>query len=138
MSEALKFTADIVSAHVSNNEVAREELPQLIEAVHGVFVRVGREPGKPAKPTPAVSVKKSVTKDVLICLECGKKQKTLKRHLRTGHGLTPDEYRERYRLKADYPMVAAAYSQVRSEMAKKIGLGRKGQASRKARKKRSS
>ena len=82
MSDALKFTADIVAAHVSNNDVARDELPQLIQSVHDVLARAGREPEKPAKPTPAVSVRSSVTKVALICLECGKKQKTLKRHLK--------------------------------------------------------
>ena len=137
VSDALKFTADIVAAHVSNNDVARDELPQLIQSVHDVLARAGREPEKPAKPTPAVSVRSSVTKVALICLECGKKQKTLKRHLKTGHGLTPDEYRERYSLKSSYPMVAPAYSAERSEMAKKIGLGTKGQGRRKAKKKRS-
>jgi len=138
VSDALRFTADIVAAHVSNNDVARDELPQLIQDVHGVLTRAGREPEKPARRTPAVSVKSSVTKAFLICLECGKKQKTLKRHLKTGHGLTPDEYRDRYGLKPDYPMVAPAYSAVRSEMAKKIGLGRKKQGREKAKKKRSS
>ena len=137
VTEALKFTANIIAAHVSNNDVARDELPQLIQDVHDVLARAGREPEQPVKPTPAVSVRSSITKAALICLECGKKQKMLKRHLLTSHGLTPNDYRERYGLKSDYPMVAAAYSATRSEFAKKIGLGRKGQGRKRAKKKRS-
>ena len=132
MSDALRLTANMVSAHVSNNDVAPGEVSQLIHSVHDVLSRLGREPAEPEKSTPAVPVKKSITRNALICLECGKRQKTLKRHLKTGHGLTPDEYRKRYGLRSEYPMVAPAYSEERSEMAKKIGLGIKGKGRKKA------
>ena len=134
VSEAIRLAVDIVSAHVSNNDVAPDELPLIIRSIHDVLARAGSEPETPAKPTPAVSVRKSITRNVLICLECGRKQKTLKRHLRTSHDLTPDEYRAKHSLKAHYPMVAPAYAKERSEMAKKIGLGRQGRGRKRARK----
>ena len=120
------LTADIVSAHVSNNALQVSEVPGLVSSVHAALASLG-EPETAAQelPTPAVSVRASVRKDHLVCLEDGKRMKMLKRHLRTEHGLTPDEYRARWRLPADYPMVASAYAASRRELAVKIGLGRK-------------
>jgi len=125
MSTVLRLTANVVSAHVANNEVSRENLPRLIEDTHGALARADREPEKPVEAKPVVSLKASITIAALICLACGKKQKTLKRHLMTAYDLTPADYRERYGLRSDYPMVAPGYSKERSEMAKRIGLGTK-------------
>lgn len=123
----LTLTADIVAAHVSNNHVAVNDLPQLIQNVHGALSAL---PGIGAraepKPEPKVPVRSSVKPDYLVCLEDGKKMKTLKRHLMNDHQLTPNQYRERWGLAADYPMVAPNYSAARSAMAKSLGLGRKG------------
>lgn len=123
--EMLSLTAEIVAAHVGNNSVPVNELPQLIADVHRALSNVGSVPAQPERPTPAVPVKKSVTPDYIICLEDGKKLKMLKRHLKTAYNMTPEEYRERWGLPADYPMVAPNYAEHRSTLAKKIGLGTK-------------
>lgn len=123
----IEFTADIVSAYVSNNSVAANDVPALIGEVFSALSRVGTgavaAPAEPAKP--AVSVKKSITPDYLICLEDGKKFKSLKRHLRTMYNMSPEQYREKWGLAADYPMVAPNYAEARSRLAKEMGLGQK-------------
>ncbi len=121
----LRLTAQIVSAHVEHNTVQAEALPNLIEKVYKTLRDVGQAPVEPAKPVPAVAVKQSVRPDFIICLEDGKKLKMLKRHLMTVYKMTPAQYRARWGLPADYPMVAPSYAKVRSSLAKKIGLGRK-------------
>jgi predicted transcriptional regulator len=121
----LGLTAQIVSAHVSNNPVSTEVLPTLIQDVYRTLASVGREPAQPERPQPAVPVKKSVLPDYIICLEDGKKLKMLKRHLKTAYKMTPEQYRERWQLPPDYPMVAPSYARHRSSLAKKIGLGTK-------------
>ncbi len=123
--DVLGLTAQIVSAHVSNNSITPDALPALIQDVYRTLSGVGREVEQPDKPQPAVPVKKSVFADYLVCLEDGKKLKMLKRHLKTAYGLTPDQYRERWGLPPDYPMVAPSYADHRSSLAKKIGLGTK-------------
>jgi len=127
------ITADIVSAYVSNNSVAHADLPKLIAEVHTALLRLAKgetqEDTVEAKPLPAVPVKKSVTPDYIISLEDGKKYKSLKRHLSANYNMTPDQYREKWGLPADYPMVAPNYAKARSELAKQMGLG---QARRKA------
>ena len=125
--EIIDMTADIVSAYVGNNTVGASDLPDLIQQVHSALNGVTAEgAGRPQEPLkPAVSIKKSITPDYLICLEDGKKLKMLKRHLKTAYDMTPDDYRERWGLPSDYPMVAPNYAAQRSEFAKKIGLGRK-------------
>jgi predicted transcriptional regulator len=121
----IKLTADIVSAYVSNNSVPSSDLPALIGQVHSALTRVssgqGESPAEP--PKPAISVKKSITADHIVCLEDGKKFKSLKRHLRTQYGMTPEQYREKWGLPADYPMVAPNYAAARSHLAKQMGLG---------------
>ena len=124
VSELLELTTEIVSAHASNNSIAQGDLPQLIQNVYKTLAEVGSAQDVPEKPRPAVSVKKSIFPDYIVCLEDGKKLKMLKRHLRAAYGMTPDEYRAKWSLPADYPMVAPNYSKQRSEYAKKIGLGR--------------
>jgi predicted transcriptional regulator len=126
-SEALvTLTADIVSAHVSNNSVAVSDLPVLIQNVFGALSGLGGKPAAlEAKQEPAVSVRASIRPDYIICLEDGKKLKMLKRHLMTHYQLTPDEYRAKWNLSADYPMVAPNYAEQRRVLAKKIGLGTK-------------
>ena len=127
-SDALiELTADVVAAYVSNNPVPVGELPNLIADVHAALGRVGSvaEPVQVDKPKPAVNPKKSVHDDYIICLEDGKKFKSLKRHLMTHYGLTPEQYREKWGLEASYPMVAPSYAAARSQLAKKMGLGRK-------------
>jgi len=121
----IELTADIVTAYVSNNPVPVTELPGLIAQIHSSISRLGAqlEPEQ-EKRTPRVPIKKTITADYIISLEDGKQYRTLKRHLGT-LGLTPDEYRAKWSLPADYPMVAAAYSATRSELAKKVGLGRR-------------
>jgi predicted transcriptional regulator len=125
-AELLKLTADIVAAHVSNNKLAANELPQLIAQVHASLLDTGGPAAPPQRPTPAVPVKRSVTVDHIVCLEDGKKLKMLKRHLKTSYDMTPEQYRERWGLPADYPMVAPNYAKKRSQLAKKIGLGKRG------------
>ena len=120
----LTLTADIVAAHVSNNSVAVNDLPNLIQNVHSALAGISTSRSAPeAKPEPKVSVRASVKPDYIVCLEDGKKQKMLKRHLMTNHGMTPDEYRQKWGLAADYPMVAPNYAVARSQLAKKMGLG---------------
>lgn len=121
----IELAADIVSAYVSNNSVPSAELPSLINDVHGALLKVAGgfvEPQAEA-PKPAISVKKSITPDYIICLEDGKKFKSLKRHLRTQYNMSPEQYREKWGLPVDYPMVAPNYAKARSELAKEMGLG---------------
>ena len=124
-SDVLGLTAQIVSAHVSNNTVNPDSLPSLIQEVYKTLAGVSKEPASPEPPQPAVPVKKSVLPDYIICLEDGKKLKMLKRHLKTSYNMTPEQYRERWGLGLDYPMVAPNYASHRSSLAKKIGLGTK-------------
>ena len=124
-NELLELTTEIVSAHVSNNTLAVTDLPQLIQDVYRTLSAVGTGGVSGERPQPAIPVKKSVTPDYIICLEDGKKLKMLKRHLKTAYDMTPDEYRERWGLPRDYPMVAPNYAKHRSSLAKKIGLGTK-------------
>jgi predicted transcriptional regulator len=121
----LGLTAQIVSAHVAHNSVQTNVLPELIQQVYSTLMTIGAEPAEAEKRQPAVPVKKSVFPDYIVCLDDGKKLKMLKRHLKTTYGLTPEQYRERWGLPHDYPMVAPNYAQHRSLLAKKIGLGRK-------------
>jgi predicted transcriptional regulator len=121
----LRLTAQIVAAHVEHNSVQPDALPGLIEKVYQTLRGVGQAPVAPDKPVPAVPVKQSVKPDFIICLEDGKKLKMLKRHLMTSYKMTPAQYRARWGLPSDYPMVAPNYAKVRSSLAKKIGLGRK-------------
>jgi predicted transcriptional regulator len=124
--DVLGLTAQIVAAHVGNNAVPAGELTSLIQHVYRTLSGVGHETVvEDTKPAPAVPVKKSVFPDHLICLEDGKKLKMLKRHLKTAYDMTPEQYRERWGLAADYPMVAPNYARHRSALAKKIGLGTK-------------
>ena len=123
--DLLALTTEIVAAHVANNSVAVADLPNLIHEVYRTLSSVGSVVPVPERPQPAVPVKKSVTPDYIICLEDGKKLKMLKRHLKTAYDMTPEDYRERWGLPADYPMVAPNYAQHRSTLAKKIGLGTK-------------
>jgi predicted transcriptional regulator len=122
--ELLSLTTEIVAAHVSNNTVAIHDLPGLIEQVYRSLSNVGTEPVVVSeKPQPAVPIKKSVTPEYIVCLEDGKKLKMLKRHLKTAYNMTPEEYRDRWGLPPDYPMVAPNYAKQRSRLAKQIGLG---------------
>lgn len=133
MNETLiTLTADIVSAHVSNNSVAVNDLPQLIQNVHGALSALGGQTAEPeARPEPAVSVRSSIKPDYIVCLEDGKKLKMLKRHLMTHYQMTPDAYRQKWGLNSDYPMVAPNYAEQRRSLAKKIGLGTKRRRSKK-------
>lgn len=123
----IELTADVVAAYVSNNPVPAGELPNLIADVHAALGRVGggTEPAPADKQKPAVNPKRSVHDDYIVCLEDGKKFKSLKRHLMTHHSMTPEEYREKWNLPRDYPMVAPSYAAARSSLAKQMGLGRK-------------
>jgi predicted transcriptional regulator len=122
--EVLEYTTEIVAAHVSNNTVAVPDLPDLIQQVYRTLASVESSfSATQERPEPAVAIKKSVTADYIVCLEDGKKLKMLKRHLKTAYNMTPDEYRERWGLASDYPMVAPSYAAQRSTLAKKIGLG---------------
>jgi predicted transcriptional regulator len=135
--ELLGLTAQIVAAHVSNNSVTLTDVPTLIEQVHRTLAGLGTvavaAPPPAERPQPAVPVKKSVTDEYLICLEDGKKLKMLKRHLKTAYDMTPEQYRERWGLPSDYPMVAPNYAKHRSSLAKKIGLGTKPRGGRQRR-----
>jgi len=125
-AELLGLTTEIVASHVSNNPVAANDLPGLIELVYSKLTELTAPKVEETKELiPAVSIKKSVTEDFIICLEDGKKLKMLKRHLMTAYGMTPDDYRAKWGLKPDYPMVAPSYAAKRQQLAKKIGLGRK-------------
>lgn len=122
----LTLTADIVAAHVSNNSVAVNDLPTLIQNVHAALSGIsGSAPAPEAKPEPKVPVRSSVKPDFIVCLEDGKRLKMLKRHLMTHYNMTPDQYRQRWGLAADYPMVAPNYAEQRRTLAKSIGLGTK-------------
>ena len=121
----LELAADIVAAYVGNNSLAAGELPRLIGEVHGTLTRLARGggEGRGEARKPAIAVKRSVTPDHIVCLEDGKKFKSLKRHLRTRYQMTPEQYREKWGLAADYPMVAPNYAAARSQLAKQMGLG---------------
>ena len=123
----VELTADVVAAYVSNNVIQTGDLPGLIANVHAALGTTAQSEGESTEPAakPAVSVRKSVQENVLICLECGQKFKSLKRHLMTYHGLTPEAYRAKWDLPASYPMVAPAYAEKRSRLAKKMKLGHK-------------
>lgn len=121
----LTLAAQIVSAHVSNNSVSAEALPALIRQVYQALSGAGQSAPEPEKLQPAVPVKRSVFPDYIVCLEDGKQLKMLKRHLQSAYGMTPEQYRERWSLPSDYPMVAPNYAERRSALARQIGLGRK-------------
>ena len=123
-NDLLALTTEIVAAHVSNNTVAVNDLPTLINQIYNSLANIGTAPPAPAaRPQPAISVKKSVQPDYIVCLEDGKKLKMLKRHLKTAYNMSPESYRERWGLPSDYPMVAPNYARQRSRLAKEIGLG---------------
>ena len=127
-NDLINITADIVSAHVSNNNVLAADVPTLIQTVYAALEKVSEPaPAEAPKAEPAVSIRASVKHDHIVCLEDGKKLKMLKRYLRTNYNMTPQEYRTKWGLPRDYPMVAPAYAEQRKELAKKIGLGRKRQ-----------
>jgi predicted transcriptional regulator len=122
----ITHTTDIVVSYGANNTLAADDISSLIQKVYGTLAGLGGEgSAQEARPEPAVSIRASVKRDHVVCLEDGKKMKMLKRHLMTDHGLTPDEYRARWGLPSDYPMVAPDYADKRRDLAKKIGLGRK-------------
>jgi len=123
--ELLTLTAEIVAAHVSNNSVALGDLPQLIHSVYQTLSGAGDGTAAAPRPQPAVQIKKSVTADYIVCLEDGRKLKMLKRHLKTAYNMTPEQYRERWGLPHDYPMVAPNYAKQRSQLARDLGLGTK-------------
>jgi predicted transcriptional regulator len=123
----LALAANIVSAHVSNNAVALDQLPGLIRQVVNALATVEQATAAPTKPEPAVPVRRSVLPDHVVCLDCGKQFSMLRRHLMTDHKMTPEQYRQRWELPPSYPLVAPNYAKTRSALAKKIGLGRKGQ-----------
>ena len=122
-SELLEFTTEIVAAHSGNNTVDAESLPKLIEDVFKALFGLGFSSPNSVRPKPAVAQKNSIFPDYIICLEDGKKLKMLKRHLKTAYNMSPEEYRERWSLPSDYPMVAPNYARYRSNLAKKIGFG---------------
>lgn len=129
----VSLTADIVAAHVENNNVAIGDVGSLIQSVHGALARLQEQPApaEPERKKGLVSVRASIRPDYLVCMECGSRQKMLKRHIATAHGLTPAEYRADYGLARDYPMVAPNYSEARRAFAHSIGLGRKSPKRRK-------
>ncbi len=125
----LALTTDIVSAHLANNQLPADDIPGLIQKIYRTMANLNVDnAGMSERPQPAVPIKKSVTPDYIICLEDGKKMKMLKRHLKTAYDMTPESYRERWGLPADYPMVAPNYAKQRSKLAKDIGLGTTGRA----------
>ncbi|MGB0506268.1 MAG: MucR family transcriptional regulator [Pikeienuella sp.] len=125
-SELLGLTSEIVSSHVSNNAVSQSDLTNMIEMVFNTLEGLAAPKEEPVEELkPAISIKRSVTDEYIVCLEDGKKLKMLKRHLKTSYDMTPDDYRAKWGLAADYPMVAPAYARKRQDLAKKIGLGRK-------------
>jgi predicted transcriptional regulator len=135
-TEVIEMTADIVSAYVGNNTVSAADLPGLIQSVHRALAGVssGAEPEASQPKEPAVPIRRSITPDYLVCLEDGRKFKSLKRHLRTKYNMSPEEYRSKWGLAKDYPMVAPNYAKARSDLAKQMGLGQGGrQAARKKR-----
>lgn len=124
-SDLLDMTTAVVSSFVSNNPISPNDLPELMRSVHSKLTELGDDQSPPARPDPAVPISKSITQNHIICLEDGKKLKMLKRYLRTRYNLTPEEYRARWNLPVDYPMVAPEYADRRSRFAKEIGLGKK-------------
>ncbi len=132
--ELLEHTTRIVGAPVANNSIAATDVPGLIATVHQALATLGPEEAAP-KPKPAVSIQQSVKPEYIICLEDGTEHKMMKRHLKTAHGMTHDDYRKRWGLPLDYPLVAPSYAATRSKLAKKIGLGRKAGTKMKARRK---
>ncbi len=135
-AELLQMTTQIVSSYVSNNEISGSQIPDVIRSAYSTLIAQGIDNGEVAqdRKKPAVSVRRSVTPDYIVCLEDGKKLKMLKRHLRTTYGLSPEEYRAKWGLPADYPMVSPNYAAQRSAFAKKIGLGRKRSTAKRGRK----
>src|ERR1700744_4321571 len=131
-AEIIEMTTDIVSAYVGNNSVAAVDLPSLIQSVHKALtgVSTGVETVEASPKEPAVSIKKSITPDYLICLEDGRKFKSLKRHLRTKYNMSPEDYRAKWGLPKDYPMVAPNYARARADLAKQMGLGQGGRKTR--------
>lgn len=131
-NQLIELTADIVSAHVSNNTVAVGDVANLVQQVHQALSSLGQPEAEaePQKKEPVVSVRASVKPDYIVCMECGKRQRTLKRHLQSAHGMSPDQYRQDYGLPNTYPMVAPAYAERRRELAKAIGLGSRGRGGR--------
>jgi predicted transcriptional regulator len=132
-----KLTTEVVVAYVTRNTIAPADLGDLIGAVARALGAVGREKSEPARPEPAVPVRRSIQDEHLVCLICGKQQRTLRRHLEVAHHLTPEAYRERCGLRPDYPMTAPGYARQRSEMATRAGLGQREQATARTRKPRS-
>ena len=134
-TEVIEMTADIVSAYVGNNSVAAADLPNLIQSVHRALagISTGSDVQEAAPKEPAVPVRRSITPDYLVCLEDGRKFKSLKRHLRTKYNMSPEEYRTKWGLAKDYPMVAPNYAKARSELAKQMGLGQGGRKPARAR-----
>ena len=130
----LDLTAQIVSAHVANNDVSVDQLPALIQDVYRALAQAGQPEAQPQTREPAVPIKKSVFDDHIVCLECGKNFRVLKRHLECDHAMSVDQYRERFSLPRDYPLVAPEYAETRSRLAKQIGLGRSHAARRQGRK----
>jgi predicted transcriptional regulator len=126
--ELLGLATEIVSAHVSNNAIAADQLPGLIQEVFNALATVEQVTAAPPKAEPAVSVKKSILANHIVCLDCGKHFSMLRRHLMTDHKMTPEQYRQRWELPSTYPLVAPDYAKTRSSLAKKFGLGRKGSA----------
>jgi predicted transcriptional regulator len=128
--QLVELTADIVSAHVANNSLAVGDVANLVQRVHAALAALGTpEPQPVEEKTPVVSIRASMKPDYLVCMECGRKQKTLRRHLMTAHNMSPDQYRTDYGLPREYPMVAPNYSEQRRAMAHSIGLGRKKEGS---------
>ncbi len=133
-TEIIEMTAEIVAAYVENNNISTSDLPALIQSVHRALTSVaaGAEAVEPAPKEPAVPVRRSITQDYLICLEDGRKFKSLKRHLRTKYNMSPEDYRAKWGLPKDYPMVAPSYAKARSDLAKQMGLGQGGRQAAKA------
>lgn len=123
--QIISLTAQIVSAHIANNDVPTQQLPALIRGVHQALATVAQAAVEPTKPEPSVAVKKSIFADHILCLDCGGSFKMLKRHIGADHGMTPDAYRAKWDLPSSYPMVAPDYAATRSKLAKASGLGRK-------------
>lgn len=135
MPDTLDLTSRIVAAHLAHNQVDHAQIPELIRSVHAALTNADQPPEEAKPKEPAVPVKRSVFNDHLVCLECGADFKVLKRHLQTDHNLTVDDYRQRFSLPRDYPIVAPDYAEMRSKLARQIGLGQGGRAARKARRK---
>lgn len=122
--DLMRPTVRIATAYLSKNAIPTDQLPSVIRDIHGALLNAGRPLSEPTEPMPAVAIRRSVRNDAVTCLECGRPMKMLKRHLRVDHGLSVPDYKAKWRLPADYPMVAPDYALIRSEAAKRIGLGR--------------